>query len=179
MVYSKIIRGLGVIELRPMDPEKDLYTIYNWVTKPYAKYWGMNDKPIEFVRAEYERIPALIGLFNGQVAFLCEIYDPALDQVGAHYEVLPGDLGMHVLVGPPVKRIPHFTLHVFATIMDYMFSDPEIKRIVVEPDVNNTKIHALNKLAGFEYQYNITLPHKIASLAFCTREQYLKNINNV
>jgi siderophore synthetase component len=179
MVYSKVIRGLGVIELHPIEIEKHLAVIYDWVTKPYAKYWGMNDKPIAFVREEYERIPALIGLFNGQVSFLCEIYDPAQDPVGEHYEVQRGDLGMHLLVGPPVKRIPHFTLHVFATIMDYMFSDPAIKRIVVEPDINNTKIHTLNKLAGFEYQYNITFPHKIASLAFCTREQYLKNINNM
>src|SRR3954468_12666976 len=98
MVYSKIIRGLGEIELLPMEMEKHLPIIYSWVTKPYAKYWGMNDKPIEFVRAEYERIPALIGVVNGQIAFLCEIYNPATDPVGEHYKVLPGDLGMHILV---------------------------------------------------------------------------------
>lgn len=180
MVYSKIIRGLGVMELRHMDIEKDLPVIYEWVTQEYARYWGMNDKPIEWVRKEYERIPAYIGVFNGKVSFLCECYDPAGDPVGEHYEVLPGDLGMHVLVGPPIRRIPHFTLHVFATIMDFMFSNDRVNRIVVEPDINNSKIHVLNKRAGFEYHpQSIQLPHKIASLAFCTRAQYLKNINSM
>ncbi|SFD62468.1 Siderophore synthetase component [Chitinophaga sp. CF118] len=182
-VYSKAIAGLGRIDIRYMDLEKDLPVIYNWVTQEYAKYWGCNNKSIEQVRAEYEGIissshsNAFVGILNGKFSFLCECYDPAKDPVGEHYEALPGDMGMHVLVGPPEKRIPHFTWYVFTTIMDFMFSDSSINRIVVEPDMNNTKIHELNKRAGFEYQRNIQLPNKIASLAFCTRAQYYKALN--
>ena len=56
--------------------------------------------------------------------------------------------------------------------MDYFFSLPYVERVVVEPDVNNEKIHVLNKKAGFVYQGEIQLPNKVAALAICTRENY-------
>lgn len=56
--------------------------------------------------------------------------------------------------------------------MDYMFSRPEVRRVVVEPDVRNEKIHVLNKRAGFRYQHTIDMGHKTAWLAFCQREDY-------
>lgn len=56
--------------------------------------------------------------------------------------------------------------------MDFLFSHPDINRIVVEPDVRNDRIHRLNKRAGFVYERKVELPEKTAWLAFCTREQY-------
>ena len=177
-VYAKKISGFGKIGFRPLDLEKDILLIYDWVTRDYARYWGMHDKSAEEVKEEYVKITsseystAFIGTFNGQRSFLLECYDPTGDPVGQHYPVQEGDLGMHILVGPPVKPIRHFTWQVFTALMDFMFSDPLVQRIVVEPDVNNEKIHLLNKRAGFEYQKIIQLPHKTAHLAFCTRAQY-------
>jgi RimJ/RimL family protein N-acetyltransferase len=177
-VYAKVIPGLGTMEIRRMNMGQDIPVIYDWVKMEYAKYWGMNHKTIEEVRTEYEGIiasphaNAYMGMFNDKDAFLCECYNPEEDAVGKHYEVLPGDAGMHVLVGPPEKHIHQFTWYVFMTIMDFMFSDSQVNRVVVEPDINNEKIHDLNKRAGFEYHKTITLPHKTAGLAFCTRAQY-------
>jgi RimJ/RimL family protein N-acetyltransferase len=79
---------------------------------------------------------------------------------------------MHILIAPPRERLPDFTWHVFTVILDFLFSDPAVERIVVEPDANNDAIHRLNRRAGFRYQGNIPLPEKTASLAFCTREDY-------
>lgn len=176
--FSKIIPGSGVLKLRYLDIETDLPVIYEWVTQEYARYWGMNGKSFEEVKAEYFRIAtsghaeAFVGFFNGDMAFLCECYDPEKDTVGAFYPVEPGDRGMHILVSPPEKRIPNFTWNVFTTVMDFLFSDNTVERVVVEPDVNNEKIHALNRRAGFKYVKEIRLPQKMAALAFCTRSQY-------
>ncbi|CAM1371234.1 Acetyltransferase [Tenacibaculum sediminilitoris] len=184
-VFSKEITGLGVISIRPFQLETDTPMLHSWVTKPYAKYWGMLEKSVEEVRAEYQEIEnsphhySYIGMLNDTPVFLMEQYKASKDIIANYYDVQENDYGMHVLVAPVKKRVPQFTWHVFSTIIDYFFSVPQVERIVVEPDVNNEKIHVLNKKAGFEYQKEIELPHKKAALAFCTRETYIKAINKV
>ncbi|MGG6229830.1 GNAT family N-acetyltransferase [Tenacibaculum sp. SDUM215027] len=177
-VFSKEIRGLGVISIRPFQLEADTPMLHGWVTQSYAKYWGMLNKSLEEVHAEYQEIEnnpyhhSYIGMLNDTPVFLMELYKVSEDIIANYYDTQENDYGMHVLVAPVERRIPQFTWHVFLTIIDYFFSLPQVERIVVEPDVNNEKIHTLNKKAGFEYQKEVELPHKKAALAFCTREMY-------
>ena len=46
-------------------------------------------------------------------------------------------------------------------------------RVVVEPDVGNTAVHALNAAVGFTVAGPIDKPEKRALLGFCTRDQFL------
>ena len=65
---------------------------------------------------------------------------------------------MHVLVAPPVAPIAGFTGAVFETILDSLFSDPLVDRVVVEPDVRNVKVQALNERMGFRKHSVVDLP---------------------
>lgn len=176
--FQRYTAGIGTLSLRPFDLATDVTTLHRWVTQPYAEYWGLLTASVADVQAEYERIErsghhrAFLGEHDGRPAFLMERYEPAHDPVGQVYDPAPGDIGMHVLVAPPVRQISGFTGAVFETILDYLFSDPLIDRIVVEPDVRNTKIQALNDRMGFRKHSIVTLPDKQAWLSFCTRDQY-------
>jgi hypothetical protein len=176
--YRRFFPGLGALSLRPFDLADDVATLHSWVTQPYAQYWGLLTASVADVHAEYLRIEqsphhhAVLGEHDGRPAFLMERYEPAYDAVGQVYDVAPGDIGMHVLVGPPVTPIAGFTGAVFETIMDSLFSDPLVDRVVVEPDVRNGKIQALNERMGFRKHSVVQLPDKQAWLSFCTREQY-------
>ncbi|MFF0343814.1 GNAT family N-acetyltransferase [Kribbella sp. NPDC004875] len=176
--YRRLVPGLGTLSLRPFDVAEDVSTLHNWVTQPYAQYWGLLAASVADVHAEYLRIErsthhhAFLGEHDGRPAFLMERYEPAYDAVGQVYDVAPGDIGMHVLVGPPVTPIAGFTATVFETIMDSLFSDPLVDRVVVEPDVRNGKIQALNERMGFRKHSVVHLPDKQAWLSFCTRDQY-------
>ena len=178
VLFTKNVEGLGEIQLRYIDLKKDIKTIYDWVTRPYAKYWGMQEYGIDQVAKEYEEIVrhsshhACMGMLNDTPIFLMEYYDPSNDVVGAYYPVLEGDVGMHILVAPVEQKISNFTWNVFATVMDFLFSKSNTKRIVVEPDIENNKIHVLNTKAGFQYLKTIQLLHKKAGLAVCTRQDY-------
>ncbi len=184
-IYSKTIAGLGTITLRPIQLDTDIDFLYDWVSQPYAKYWGMLEQSKEEVKAAYQDLEtnvhhhALIGELNKKPIFLTEKYRASNDAIAEHYSAKDDDYGMHILVAPVQKKIPQFTWHVFSFIMDYFFSLPEINRVVVEPDVNNEKIHILNKKAGFVYQKNIELSHKTAALAFCTRNNYVKALTKL
>lgn len=178
IVFVKTIPGLGVFELRSIDVEIDIKLIHNWVNRDYAVYWGMNGFSEQEVRNIYysilEKAKVYIGEFNHKVTFLLECYNPQEDILGKYYESKNGDKGMHILIAPPEKSksIPKFTWTIFTVIMDFIFSDGKNKRIVVEPDARNHKIHLLNKRAGFVFHKVLNLPHKQAYLEFCTREDY-------
>ncbi|MCK8521322.1 GNAT family N-acetyltransferase [Aquimarina sp. D1M17] len=178
ILFSRYIEDLGELQIRSFQPENDIKTIHDWVNRPYAKYWGMQNSSLYQVESEYRDLEAnihhhvVIGILNEIPMFLMEFYDPEYDTIAEHYDVLDGDIGMHILVAPVKKKIPGFTWNVFTTVMDFLFSKADAKRVVVEPDISNEKIHVLNKKAGFQYIKKIQLPHKIAQLAICARENY-------
>ncbi|RKO20837.1 N-acetyltransferase [Pseudarthrobacter phenanthrenivorans] len=164
---------------RCLDARADAPLLHSWVTQPYASFWGMLSATVPDVLAEYARIQAsghhhaLLGLDGGVPAFLMEEYLPASSPLDAVYPVLPGDLGMHLLVAPPRDTPePGYTTAVMDAVLERLFAKPGVDRIVVEPDARNTKIHALNERLGFQPAGVVALPDKEALLSFCTRTDY-------
>ncbi|MEU8526556.1 GNAT family N-acetyltransferase [Streptomyces sp. NPDC048629] len=166
------------VTFRPLDPLKDAELIHPWVTHPKAAFWMMQEAQLQDVEREYMAIAAhphhdaFIGLVDGEPAFLMERYDPAkVDLVGL-YEAQPGDVGMHFLVAPSDTPVHGFTRRVITAVMRELFADPAAARVVVEPDVRNTAVHALNEAVGFVPDREIQKPEKKALLSFCTRAQF-------
>lgn len=177
-VFTKYTDGIGRIQMRPFNIEDDLVLIYPWVTHPHAKYWGMQNYTLKQVYMAYSKIQkklnheVFIGICNHKPVFLVEKYKVATDRISNYYDAKDSDYGMHILVAPPKEKIHGFTWDIFSTVMDFFFSYVGISRVVVEPDINNKKIHVLNNKAGFRYIKQITFPEKQAHLAICTREDY-------
>ncbi|MFF6009008.1 GNAT family N-acetyltransferase [Rahnella sp. R3(2024)] len=173
-------RDAGLLTLRPLNLAQDAPVLHGWMTRPYAHFWGMQNSSVEEVEAFYRDLTAgkphaaLMGEIDGQPRFLIECYPVQDDPLSEHYDVQPGDIGMHILLSPAEKPLPGFSWQVFSAVMEYLFSLPDVRRVVVEPDVRNEKIHTLNKRAGFRYQKQVQLTHKTAWLAFCQREDFLQ-----
>ncbi len=176
IVFERELDSLGRFALRPLRLADDAPIIHDWVTRDYARYWGQQGQTLEQVIETYREIEraaeVFVGLYLGEPAFLVERYRPGDHSIGQHYAVEAGDRGMHVLVGPSAKPVSGFTWSVFNFVMEFLFSDEAVERVVVEPDIRNSKIHTLNRRAGFRYQRVIALPTKHAHLAFCTRADY-------
>lgn len=170
--------ALGTLTLRPLDPLTDGELLHTWVTHPKASYWMMQDaRPVDVERAYMEIAAdehhhALLGLHDGEPAFLMEYYDPAHRELVGLYEPRPGDVGMHFLVAPTDRPLHGFTRAVITAVMTRLFADPATARVVVEPDVSNTAVHALNEAVGFVPHHEIQKPEKKALLSFCTRAQF-------
>ncbi|WP_275445759.1 MULTISPECIES: GNAT family N-acetyltransferase [unclassified Halomonas] len=176
--FTHDVPGLGRFHLRAVRLPDDIALIHDWVSREYAHFWGMNGDSAAQVQAFYQAMhdsphsQAFLGAFEDRPAFLVECYQPEHDPIGAHYPVQPGDRGMHFLVAPVETRIHRFSWGVLSTVMHLMFSAADTRRVVVEPDVNNARIHPLNRRAGFAYDRQVALPEKTAHLAFCTRAQF-------
>ncbi|MDN0197004.1 GNAT family N-acetyltransferase [Streptomyces sp. S.PNR 29] len=170
---------IGTFTVRPLDPMKDAELLHGWVTHPKAAFWMMQDARLEDVERAYLEIAAdehhhaYLGLHDGEPAFLMEKYDPAHRELVGLYDPEPGDVGMHFLVAPTDRPVHGFTKAVITAVMDELFADPRTRRVVVEPDVDNKAVHALNEAVGFVPAREIDKPEKRALLSFCTREQFL------
>ncbi|MFY4723281.1 GNAT family N-acetyltransferase [Streptomyces sp. LaBMicrA B280] len=167
---------------RPVDPIEDAELLHSWVTHPKAAFWMMQGARLEDVERTYMEIAAdehqhaLLGLRDGAPAFLMEKYDPAHRELVGLYEPRPGDVGMHFLT-PATDTPEHgFTKAVITAVMAHLFEDPAVERVVVEPDVRNKAVHALNAAVGFVAEREIQKPEKEALLSFCTREQFTKAV---
>lgn len=181
---TRTTAGIGTLTLRPLDPLKDAGLLHSWVTHPKAAFWMMQDARLEDVERAYMEIAAdehhhaYLGLHDGVPAFLMEKYDPAHRELVGLYEPLPGDVGMHFLVAPTDRPVHGFTRAVITAVMAHLFEDPATERVVVEPDVSNKAVHALNEAVGFVPEREIQKPEKRALLSFCTREQFVKAVAN-
>lgn len=170
------------LTLEPLDVDRDLGLLHAWVTHPRSVFWDMQGATPDEVAREYTRIAddphhhAWLGRADGVPAFLAETYDPAHSELADVPELQPGDLGMHVLVAPPTRHVPGFTRAVIRAVLEHCFADPGVRRVVVEPDVRNDRIAALNAAAGFQVARTITLSTpqstKDAALSFCTRDAF-------
>ncbi|MGW5848259.1 GNAT family N-acetyltransferase [Streptomyces sp. NPDC055254] len=178
ILYSRTDAALGTFSVRALDPFKDGELLHGWVTHPKAEFWLMQGMSLPDVEREYMKIAAaehhqaFIGLHDGRPAFLMETYDPSRLELVGLYDARPGDVGMHFLVAPSDERLHGFTRAVITTVMAAVFADPAAERVVVEPDVRNTAVHALNEVVGFVADGPVQKPEKVALLSFCTRERF-------
>ncbi|MEU4474627.1 GNAT family N-acetyltransferase [Micromonospora sp. NPDC023888] len=178
VVFARADDRLGEFALRPLDPDADAALLHTWVTHRKATFWLMQDADLAGVTEEYRRIAghphhdAYLGLWRGSPAFLAERYDPAHVELVGRYDHQPGDVGMHFLCAPVDAPVHGFTRAVLTTVMAWLFADPATRRVVVEPDVRNTAVHALNAAVGFSVVGPIVKSEKDALLSVCTRAQF-------
>lgn len=186
--YSQSIKDFGTIQIRPFDVEKDSKMLHVWVQQDYAVFWGMQTCSLAEVKEEYtklmkpEHYDVFVGSFNDIPAFVLERYNPQLDPIGEFYNARTTDCGIHIIVAPPSSpKIENFTWHLFSSIMDFVFQNKNVDRILVEPDIGNKKMFALCQRIGFQLGNIVELPHKTAQLSFLERTHYqkLKKITHI
>lgn len=171
------------VALIAADPRRDAAVLRAWLTDPHSAFWGMGDLDTAAVAAYLDSIlahpaqDAWLGLVEGIPAFYAETYDPSRVLLTDVHDALPGDLGMHVLISPPVGEPRHgLTDAVFAAVMGWCFDELGAQRVVVEPDAGNDRIRRKNVRAGFAELREVAVDDgshtKTAMLSVCTRAAF-------
>lgn len=142
------------ITIRPVDPDADAGLLHAWVSQDRAVFWGMLGKDREEVAWIYRYIDEqphlaayLVHVDDVPVA-LFQTYDPQVDEIGEHYDRRPGDLGVHLLLADEPARAGR-TSQVVTFFIDHLRRDPEVRRLMAEPDARNEKSIALLRRVGF------------------------------
>ncbi|MGW4285799.1 GNAT family N-acetyltransferase [Streptomyces sp. NPDC004673] len=186
--HEQRIPDYGTVAIRPLDPATDAPVIHAWVSQERAAFWGMTNLTEAQVAEIYAHMATLdthhahLVSKDGVPAALLQTYDPAADRVGECYEVRPGDIGVHLLLAPaaPDGHRPGWTSALLTAVAEYVLLVLERDRVVVDPDVRNTKAIARFERQGFAPGPEVVLPEidlpdvylpeKRARLAFLTRE---------
>ncbi|ETF01474.1 acetyltransferase [Advenella kashmirensis W13003] len=168
----------GTFEIRELMPELDVPTLHPWFDLPHFQYWNMAGMKSDAVLNFYKAMQASshewawVGTQNQEICFLIECYKPQHDQIAKYYDVAPGDIGMHFCVAPATTSRPGYTLDAMRHVMHYLFSNVGAHRVVVEPDVRNEKVRALNRKVGFAELGQISLSTKQAMLSIATQSAF-------
>ena len=165
------------VSIRPFDHNRDIELVYGWFHAEHAKpIWKM-DWPMEQLELFYRTITAnetahsFIGEINGEATFNLEVYWVTRDVLGDYYDVLPDDYGTHLLIAPTDKK-KKFPSATMQAILDWLFAEPLIGRLVGEGAVESVAA-LMNKVhVGFRLDKVLNMPHKRSHLNFCYREWY-------
>ncbi|MGW4492668.1 GNAT family N-acetyltransferase [Streptomyces sp. NPDC004376] len=186
--FEQPLPGFGTVRIRPLDPDADAEVIHAWVSEERAAFWGMNGLTRAQVTEIYAHMAGLdthhahLVTKDGAPVALLQTYEPAADRVSEVYEVRPGDIGVHLLLAPagPDGHRPGWTSALLTAIATYVLVVLDRERVVVDPDVRNTKAIARFARQGFTTGPEVVLPEidlpdvylpeKRAQLAFLTRE---------
>ncbi|WP_149826993.1 GNAT family N-acetyltransferase [Streptomyces tailanensis] len=190
-VHEEVIDGFGAVRILPLEPEADAEVVHGWVSEPRAEFWGMNGLTKEQVQEIYAHLATLdthhayLAVHEGEPIGLLQTYEPEADRVSECYEVMPGDIGVHVLLAPAGRGggRPGWSASVLAAFTSYVLVGLDRRRVVVDPDVRNEKAITRFMRQGFERGPvvvlpeidlpDVYLPEKRAQLAFLRREDVL------
>ncbi|KKL73811.1 hypothetical protein LCGC14_2071180, partial [marine sediment metagenome] len=136
-VFCQQFTDIAMLSLRPLNLAQDLALLHQWVTQPHAQFWGMQGFSLKQLQQEYQSLLArsdiYIGYANNTACFLVELYEPQLDEIGNHYPVKRGDIGMHILIAQSNNKVHGFTWSVFQLVMNFIFANDKNQRVIVEP----------------------------------------------
>ena len=146
--------GAG-LTLRPLDPEADaplLQLVRDGLRALLVHAGPQRGAGARLLRRAVRQwpCPGLARFAPGPPAFLVG----ATTRPRPNWRALPRASGRHRhahLHRSATQRIPGFSRDVFALVMRFLFDRLNAARVVVEPDANNAKIHALNLAMGFVY----------------------------
>lgn len=173
--FHEDIPSWGLLQLIPVVPMDDVDLIHGWVAEKRAKYWCMTSYTRSDVLEVYEYLDGLdthqayLVELEGEPFGIFQTYRAMHDPVGEAYPALSGDTGMHLLLGPASRYVPHFTPILADVLIRFMFEDRTTTRIIAEPDARNIK--AIRRLLASSFHLGpvIQLGNKEAQLAFLTR----------
>lgn len=183
MSFTVDFPGFGAIEIRPMVLADDAATVHDWVSRDYARFWGLQGKSVEEVRNKYRATLAhpdyevLMGVraATGERIFLLECYWPQRDGLGHYYKSRRGDRGFHLIVAPALKPVKNMAYYAISALSQYIFRDAAVDRIVAEPDIRNTKMFARCVQVGYQLGPVVHLQNKTAQLVLLSRDRFTQS----
>jgi len=163
----------SLLSVEPVDPDRDAAVVQAWLAHPASSWWEMGHLDVDAVRAYLAGVQAdpaqaaWLGHHDGEPCFLAETYDPGAVLLTDVWPAEPGDVGMHLLVAPPPAdgRVHGLTSAVMRTVVEHCRDALGARRVVVEPDVRNTAVHAKNAEVGFRVLREVDVDGKRALLS--------------
>ncbi|MEU4601415.1 GNAT family N-acetyltransferase [Kribbella sp. NPDC023972] len=162
-------------DLRPAGPE-DAAKIAYWMAQPHIQRWWQQDWPEErwaqdlsSQAAGEHSIPCVAAVDSEDFGYV-ELYRVRHDRLAEYYPSDEHDWGVHVAIGEVTRIGRGLGRRLLRALADALLgTDPDCRRVVAEPDIDNTQSVRAFAAAGFVSQGELQLPEKTALLMVRTR----------
>ncbi|MGW4207540.1 GNAT family N-acetyltransferase [Lentzea sp. NPDC004789] len=149
----------------------DLHVIHRWNQAPHVaafarRAWTLPQWETELrAQLDGDDVRPLLISRHGRPVIHAEVYRAARNAVADCYQARPHDLGLTVAVGELAMTDQGLVRSLLPRLTDALFeADPHCTRIVMEPDVRNTRAIRSFEAGGFMAADEIMLPNKLALL---------------
>lgn len=150
----------------------DLHLIHRWHQAPHVAAFARRAWTLPQWKTQLDRddVRTLLISWHGRPVIHAEVYRAARNVVGSSYQARPHDLGLTVAVGELAMTDQGLVRSLLPRLTDALFeADPHCTRIVLDPDVRNTRAIRSFEAGGFVAADEIMLPGKVALLMVCKR----------
>ena len=103
-----------------------------------------------------------------------ETYLAGDDPLADYVSLGERDRGWHVLVGPLEVIGSGLPRQMGRAVLDRLFAEPAVERVVCEPDIRNERMHGFCRALGYTVEATLDLPDKRALLFVVDRATYEK-----
>lgn len=180
MAFDDDARRIGAV---PATVDAHTALVHHWMQEPHVAPWWDLDGPVDGVRAYLaEQVAAphvqpWIASVDRQPFAYVETYlaaqDPLAHQLadaGSTVVLDEHDRGWHVLVGNPAELGTGSAQLLGRAVLHHLFADPEVQRVVCEPDVRNERMLRYCAALGHVELDRVDLPAKRAAILAVTRK---------
>lgn len=164
--------------LRSLDILNDIATILEWTRMEYARKFWLMDLPEDGLIHAYNRVMeaddehSYLGLLDYRPVCQLDVYRVPGTEISRHYRAGQGDYGIHLLMGPDRRKFPDLTVRVIRASLYYLFSYPQVDRVIGEPDILNRAANLVIRRAGFRFCQQVQLSDKTANLYQICRSEF-------
>lgn len=172
------------ISFRPVNMS-DFEVLYSWMHQPHiAPFWKLNVNRGDFqaylertLEAEHKRV--FLCFIDQIPAGYLIAYSIQHDPIKDYYRAEPGDLGMHLLIGPREWLNRDHGLMIARAMTAFLMEKYSCSRIIGEPDNRNRIVIPILKEMGGYVADTISLPHKKAALIIGEKDKFQEYMSNV
>ncbi len=162
-------------DLRPASSD-DAGQIAWWMAQPHIQRWWQQDWSAERWAEELSRqtagehsIPCVASVDSDDLGYV-ELYRVRHDRLAEYYASDEHDWGVHVAIGDVTRVGRGLGRRLLREVADALLNAyPHCRRVVAEPDIDNTPSVRAFTAAGFVNQGELQLPEKTALLMVRTR----------
>jgi acetyl CoA:N6-hydroxylysine acetyl transferase len=161
------------LSMRPFSPEADMPLICKWISEKYAVQLPSPDLQsdqlgkawLSMLEAGAARV--FIGLVGDEPICEIELYEISQHEISLYYAYRPGDYYLDLMPASPTAG--ENMTGLLRNALEYLFSFPEVGRIVAEADIHDEWMNTLLKSAGFYWHTHLSIPKRVSNLYIRTK----------
>jgi hypothetical protein len=161
------------IVLRPLSITTDLPVIYRWA---WPTTHAANMVAATYLYTHESNFARSFIALRDNVTPVAQIdiYHAAEDEVSDDYNAGINDYIIRLLVNPNEKRCSELQHHLLQVCMEYFFLFPEIEKLLVEADIEDSWYQKVIQKTGFTLQKEVYLSYRKMNLYCCTRNHFIE-----